>query len=227
VWPLSPLQDTEDVLVLPFFDDCYAAMEGAVQQGHSVLVYCSTGMSRGATIAACYLMKSKQITAERALELVGAARPGVKLSDALMRQLSVYHEFKYNAIDASEALQGQIREALYDLEHEINEALLKSNQLKVNASNINFDELVEGKELSIEEMLSGVALQAHNERSRRTDEALFNLQLKLDQVLSTDVENTVLKQKLYTKIDDFWSLCHSVDVNKPKSSQQSEENEQE
>jgi hypothetical protein len=86
---------------------------------------------------------------------------------------------------------------------------------------------VDGKELSIEEMLSGEALQEHNEGNRRTDEALFNLQLNVDQVLSTDEDNTAFKQKLYAKIDDFWKLSLEIDVNKPKPHTQLQSKEQE
>ena len=64
----------------PLYDDVVAAVEFIdrhVAQGHTVYIHCKAGRGRSATVAICWLMKSRQISKEEAQLILTEKRPHV------------------------------------------------------------------------------------------------------------------------------------------------------
>ena len=64
----------------PSYEDVCRAVEFielSVAQGKTVYVHCKAGRARSATVAICWLMKSRQISAAQAQQLLSQARPHV------------------------------------------------------------------------------------------------------------------------------------------------------
>ena len=64
----------------PSYEDVCQAVEFielSVAQGKTVYVHCKAGRARSATVAICWLMKSRQISAVEAQKLLSKARPHV------------------------------------------------------------------------------------------------------------------------------------------------------
>jgi atypical dual specificity phosphatase len=64
----------------PSFDDVCSAVDfidQQIQKGHSVYIHCKAGRARSATVAICWLMKAKQISAAQAQRWLTEKRPHV------------------------------------------------------------------------------------------------------------------------------------------------------
>ncbi len=64
----------------PSFDDVCRAVDfidSHVNDGNTVYIHCKAGRARSATVAICWLMKNKQISAAEAQQLILAQRPHV------------------------------------------------------------------------------------------------------------------------------------------------------
>lgn len=64
----------------PAFEDVCRAVEfieGNVAEDKTVYIHCKAGRARSATVAACWLMKSRQISATDAQTILSKARPHV------------------------------------------------------------------------------------------------------------------------------------------------------
>ena len=64
----------------PTYEDVCRAVEfveAHVQQGQTVYIHCKAGRARSATVAICWLIKSKQITAAQAQDWLSQKRPHV------------------------------------------------------------------------------------------------------------------------------------------------------
>ena len=64
----------------PGFDDVCGAVafiEKHVEQNHVVYIHCKAGRARSATVAICWLMKSRQISADEAQKLLLEKRPHI------------------------------------------------------------------------------------------------------------------------------------------------------
>ena len=64
----------------PSLEDVTAAVEfiqSHVAQGHRVYIHCKAGRARSATVAICWLMKSRGITKEEGQQILSQARPHI------------------------------------------------------------------------------------------------------------------------------------------------------
>ena len=64
----------------PEFDDVCRAVEfvdAQIAKGRTVYIHCKAGRGRSATVAICWLIKSRQITAEQAQAVLTESRPHV------------------------------------------------------------------------------------------------------------------------------------------------------
>eukprot|EP00127_Corallochytrium_limacisporum_P007395 Clim_evm14s250 gene=Clim_evmTU14s250 len=97
------LPDDVQQMVVPIFDDEYADLLGHVSrgitfmqrardQGGSVLIHCVQGVSRSPAFCAAYLIASKNLTAEQAVETLTQIMPGAGPNDGFLRQLSLLAE---------------------------------------------------------------------------------------------------------------------------------------
>jgi len=64
----------------------------AIDNGGKVLVHCIRGVSRSATIVSAYLMRSKSLSAEDAVEHVRKVRAIARPNYGFMMQLQLYHK---------------------------------------------------------------------------------------------------------------------------------------
>ncbi|KAG8924708.1 hypothetical protein FRC02_010231 [Tulasnella sp. 418] len=86
------LDDTNSADLLVHLPPAIAFIDSALQSGKGVLVHCQAGMSRSASIVAAFLMYSKNINLNEALDLMRSARPIVCPNDSFMRQLELFHK---------------------------------------------------------------------------------------------------------------------------------------
>ncbi|KZT43811.1 phosphatases II [Sistotremastrum suecicum HHB10207 ss-3] len=71
-------------------------IENAVSAGGKVLVHCVEGISRSPTVVCAYLMKTRGISTEEALDLVSQRRVQVEPNPGFLRQLHVFEKCHYN-----------------------------------------------------------------------------------------------------------------------------------
>ncbi|NXE47403.1 DUS28 phosphatase, partial [Casuarius casuarius] len=75
-----------------YFDRCSEAIEEAVRDGGTCLVYCKNGRSRSAAVCTAYLMRHRKLTLKEAFATVKAARPEAEPNAGFWAQLQRYEE---------------------------------------------------------------------------------------------------------------------------------------
>lgn len=85
------LDDTEDADVLVHLLPSIHFIEAELDKGRGVLVHCQAGISRSATIVAAYLMYSRDMDTNSALELIKNARPNIEPNENFLQQLEIFH----------------------------------------------------------------------------------------------------------------------------------------
>lgn len=83
--------DTEDEDLLQHLAACHNFIDGGIRAG-GVLVHCSAGVSRSATIVLSHLMKVEGLTPDAALTHLQLVRPAASPNPGFRRQLTVYHQ---------------------------------------------------------------------------------------------------------------------------------------
>eukprot|EP00475_Leptophrys_vorax_P009342 TRINITY_DN16197_c0_g1_i1.p2 TRINITY_DN16197_c0_g1~~TRINITY_DN16197_c0_g1_i1.p2 ORF type:complete len:191 (+),score=69.51 TRINITY_DN16197_c0_g1_i1:1329-1901(+) len=81
------LMDDEEFNIEPYFDDSYQFIDTALSKGEKILVHCSAGASRSATLVIAYLMKKYNLRLEPTLEYVQRQRPIVQPNLGFMASL--------------------------------------------------------------------------------------------------------------------------------------------
>ncbi|PFH48684.1 hypothetical protein AMATHDRAFT_5592 [Amanita thiersii Skay4041] len=89
------LDDTEDADVLVHLLPAIHFIQAEMDKGRGVLVHCQAGVSRSATIVAAYLMYSRNMDTESALELIKEARPNVEPNQNFLQQLEIFHKAQF------------------------------------------------------------------------------------------------------------------------------------
>jgi hypothetical protein len=82
------IDDEEDEDIMKHFD---TAIDFIEQARGKVFIFCTVGRSRSATILTAYLMKTRKLTAEQALETIREVRD-VQPNPGFLRQLKQYEE---------------------------------------------------------------------------------------------------------------------------------------
>ncbi|KAF7360215.1 hypothetical protein MVEN_00750300 [Mycena venus] len=90
------LDDTEDSDVLVHFIPSITFIQAELDKGRGVLVHCQAGMSRSATIVAAYLMYTKNIDTQAALDIIRQARPTIDPNPGFLQQLEIFHQAAFN-----------------------------------------------------------------------------------------------------------------------------------
>uniref|UniRef100_A0A914DID7 protein-tyrosine-phosphatase n=1 Tax=Acrobeloides nanus TaxID=290746 RepID=A0A914DID7_9BILA len=87
-----PIKDSYCAKLLPHFETAYAFLEDARQRNEKVLVHCLAGISRSATLAIAYIMRSKGLASDEAYKFVKALRPSISPNFNFMGQLLEYEK---------------------------------------------------------------------------------------------------------------------------------------
>lgn len=77
--------------LFPYFDECCNYIEKCIKEGGKILVHCSYGVSRSATIVIAYLIK-KGMTYEEAYNYVKERRSIIEPNEGFKQQLKKYSE---------------------------------------------------------------------------------------------------------------------------------------
>lgn len=86
------VRDVEGADIKEHFETAYVIIEAAREAGHAVLVHCSRGVSRSASLCIAYLMRKERWSAQAARDFVSARRPIVLPNDGFWRCLQEYEK---------------------------------------------------------------------------------------------------------------------------------------
>ncbi|KAE9550104.1 hypothetical protein FO519_006679 [Halicephalobus sp. NKZ332] len=87
-----PIKDSYSAKLLPHFDAAYEFLETAKRSNEKVLVHCLAGISRSATLAIAYIMRSMGKTSDEAYKFVKARRPSISPNFNFLGQLLEYEK---------------------------------------------------------------------------------------------------------------------------------------
>lgn len=89
-----PILDLPEEQLQNYFPVCFKFIEqNSSVDGGRVLVHCNAGVSRSVSIVTAYLMSTKKLTVQQALDVVRSCRPSAKPNQGFMKQLEVFEEF--------------------------------------------------------------------------------------------------------------------------------------
>eukprot|EP01098_Paradermamoeba_levis_P016022 TRINITY_DN8426_c0_g1_i1.p1 TRINITY_DN8426_c0_g1~~TRINITY_DN8426_c0_g1_i1.p1 ORF type:complete len:169 (+),score=42.74 TRINITY_DN8426_c0_g1_i1:61-507(+) len=89
---LIDLDDKETENIKKHFNETHDYIHGAVTNGGVVLIHCAAGISRSSTILCAYLMKSRRIRFQEALDEVRRVRPIVCPNYGFQNQLLQFEQ---------------------------------------------------------------------------------------------------------------------------------------
>jgi protein-tyrosine phosphatase len=84
------VRDVSHENLTQYFDECVDFIDSAVKSGGKVLVHCSYGISRSASIVIAYLMKKHAMTYDEAYDYVKSHRDIIEPNDGFKEQLRKY-----------------------------------------------------------------------------------------------------------------------------------------
>ncbi|KAJ7247897.1 hypothetical protein B0H12DRAFT_1186698 [Mycena haematopus] len=90
------LDDTEETDVLVHFIPAITFIQAELDKGRGVLVHCQAGMSRSVTIVAAYLMYTRNIDTQAALDIIRQARPNIDPNPGFLQQLEIFHQASFS-----------------------------------------------------------------------------------------------------------------------------------
>ncbi|VDC07927.1 unnamed protein product [Peniophora sp. CBMAI 1063] len=111
------LDDTEDADVLQHLIPAISFINAELEKGRGVLVHCQAGMSRSATIAAAYLMYTRNIDVASAIEILQKARPQAQPNPGFITQLEIFHQANFRVSKRDKATR------MFYLERAVEEVL--------------------------------------------------------------------------------------------------------
>jgi dual specificity phosphatase 12 len=86
-----PIEDTPNVNILQHIPSTVDFIHNALSQNGRVLVHCMAGISRSASLAIAYIMKTDSLTFEQAFSQVTTKRRIICPNLGFRRQLDIYH----------------------------------------------------------------------------------------------------------------------------------------
>ncbi|GLB42290.1 putative dual specificity phosphatase, catalytic domain [Lyophyllum shimeji] len=97
------LDDTEHEDILRHLLPSIHFIQAELDKGRGVLVHCQAGVSRSATVVAAYLMYSKNLDTEAALEMIRNVRPHIEPNENFLRQLEIFHQAQFKITRGNKA----------------------------------------------------------------------------------------------------------------------------
>lgn len=92
VYKLLPLRDISEQNIMDFFDESTKFINDALEKNGKVYVHCMAGVSRSATLVAAWLMTTKNMKPEEAIEFMKSKRAVVNPNPGFRNQLNTYHQ---------------------------------------------------------------------------------------------------------------------------------------
>ena len=84
------IRDNEMQNLCQYFDECSKFIDDAIKNGGKVLVHCSYGISRSASIVIAYYINTKKMSYMDAYEYVKSKRTIIEPNDGFKKQLLLY-----------------------------------------------------------------------------------------------------------------------------------------
>lgn len=103
-----PALDRPETDLLSHLDRCVAFIVQARAEGRAVLVHCHAGVSRSVTVITAFIMKTDQLTFEKAYENLKSVKPEAKMNEGFEWQLKLYQAMGCE-VDTSSAVYKQYR----------------------------------------------------------------------------------------------------------------------
>ncbi|KAM6154976.1 dual specificity protein phosphatase 12 isoform 2-T2 [Erethizon dorsatum] len=103
-----PALDKPETDLLSHLDRCVAFIGQARAEGRAVLVHCHAGVSRSVAMVTAFVMKTDQLTFEKAYEILQTLKPEAKMNEGFEWQLKLYQAMGYE-VDTSSAIYKQYR----------------------------------------------------------------------------------------------------------------------
>lgn len=100
--------DEPETDLLSHLDRCVAFVGQARAEGRAVLVHCHAGVSRSVAVMTAFLMKTDQLTFEKAYENLQTMKPEAKMNEGFEWQLKLYQSMGCK-VDTSSAVYKQYR----------------------------------------------------------------------------------------------------------------------
>ncbi|XP_072615758.1 dual specificity protein phosphatase 12 isoform X3 [Vulpes vulpes] len=100
--------DEPETDLLSHLDRCAAFIGRARAEGRAVLVHCHAGVSRSVAVVTAFMMKTDQLTFEKAYESLQTIKPEAKMNEGFEWQLKLYQAMGYE-VDTSSAIYKQYR----------------------------------------------------------------------------------------------------------------------
>lgn len=110
------VDDNASAEIDKYFDACCAFIQQAKRENMSVLVHCTMGMSRSASIVLAYLVKCENMTLIEAFEYVKQRRPVASPNPGFMLQL-VQFEHKVRGVASVDASKYDAKSRFEDPKH--------------------------------------------------------------------------------------------------------------
>ncbi|XP_004282069.2 dual specificity protein phosphatase 12 [Orcinus orca] len=103
-----PALDKPETDLLSHLDRCVAFIGQARAEGRAVLVHCHAGVSRSVAVMTAFMMKTDQLTFEKAYENLKTIKPEAKMNEGFEWQLKLYQAMGCE-VDTSSAIYKQYR----------------------------------------------------------------------------------------------------------------------
>ncbi|CAO2638286.1 Dual specificity protein phosphatase 12 [Lemmus lemmus] len=103
-----PALDKPETDLLSHLDRCVAFIGQSRAEGRAVLVHCHAGVSRSVAVVTAFIMKTDQLTFEKAYESLQTVKPEAKMNEGFEGQLKLYESMGYE-VDTSSAVYKQYR----------------------------------------------------------------------------------------------------------------------
>ncbi|XP_036686059.1 dual specificity protein phosphatase 12 [Balaenoptera musculus] len=103
-----PALDKPETDLLSHLDRCVAFLGQARAEGRAVLVHCHAGVSRSVAVMTAFMMKTDQLTFEKAYENLKTIKPEAKMNEGFEWQLKLYQAMGCE-VDTSSAVYKQYR----------------------------------------------------------------------------------------------------------------------
>ncbi|KAG0054623.1 dual specificity phosphatase 12 [Gryganskiella cystojenkinii] len=103
MYKIIAVPDMDETNLIKHFPDTFTFIQQALDKGGKVLVHCMAGASRSVTVVCAYLMKTKGMTADEALETVKKLRHIAGPNDGFVTQLHLYGDIEFDVnVDRTE-----------------------------------------------------------------------------------------------------------------------------